>query len=344
MKTKLLKLLPATACAIFVICSLRISAYAGNKEYVITFRAGNVGSFNDSISEYIDDCEASGYDVELTKHGAIKIHAIQGMAYPSAPTAQYIDIDGDYFVLPTEKWGPSEMIVDDNAEYVVDYGRLIGGVEYTVRYIDKTTKENVNLVSVIKGNVGEKVSVEAPSNITISESTRYFLSGDKKKEIVLDKDASKNEIVFEYNREETRTEVETVITVIPGETITNIQYIETQGTAPAVTVPGQGGAGQGAEAATTIPEEETPLEETVEPENETVEEVEIPEEETAMDSGRDLVKEQPSIESDEVFIEEPKVPASNWVGMPPAYIAAIGASAVGLIVSAMIWAAKRKKR
>lgn len=354
MKTNFLKTLFIISVFVFAVCSLDTKAYAlDNKEYVITFRPGNVGHFNESINEYLKEYEDYGYKTELTKHGAIKITVLQGKTYPSAPSAQYIDIDGDYFVLPAEKWGPTEQYVFDNAEYVVDYGRLTSGVEYTVRYIDKTTKENVNLVSVIKGNVGEKVLVEAPASITISESTHYYLNGDKKCEIVLDEDASKNEIVFEYSREATRTDVETVINVIPGETITNIEYTETTTTAPAAN-PGQGGARQGTGTQVTeIPEEEPPLEEEVaEPEAEEAEEsaavpseeeteVEILEEDTPTTDTVEEVGEQSS-EEDIVYIEEPMVPASDFRGMPPAYIAALGACGTGLIISILIWAKKRK--
>jgi len=211
-----------------------VNVYAADT-YTITFRPGDVGYFaleanpegdRQVMAEAVAAQEYAGYDYTVTKNGAIKVEVAAGAVAPQAPT--YIQTEAGYFVKNVMLWGPERRGVDRNKDYVVDYGKLVDGVEYVVKYVDSASGESIAPVYIVQANIGEKRVVTAPEQIITGGTSVYNLVSKGTLEYVLDGDATKNVFVFSYtmvplqpiieeiNRTETvtRTEIETLI--VPG--------------------------------------------------------------------------------------------------------------------------------
>ena len=73
-----------------------------------------------------------------------------------------------------------------NTDYVVDYGKLVDGVEYTVQYVDSESGESIAPVYITQANIGETRSVSAPLQIVISGGAVYNLVSESTLEMILD--------------------------------------------------------------------------------------------------------------------------------------------------------------
>lgn len=230
----LLKKIAVSAMALTVAFAMMpsVSAHAAS-EYTVTFRPGNVGQFGiaseanseasaKDMAQEVADILYGAYDASVTENGAIKIKVPAGASIPAAPA--YIIPDEGYFV---KTWGPeSGTTVNKNADYVVDYGRLTDGVEYTVKYVDEQSGESIAPFATAYANVGESVQINAPATITTSDAGTYVLTSTATQQIVLDKDASANVIVFNYTYSyDPGTVTEDNIIVIPGGTVTTTEIV-----------------------------------------------------------------------------------------------------------------------
>ena len=120
------------------------------KTYTVTFRPGNVGRFSpgetgdtekktkkedaEEVARLLYDGIDGITDIRATENGAIRLTVEKGAAVPDAPETAYVQADSGYFVKNVSEWGPQDGdIVTKNMDFVVDYGRLAEGVEYTVQ-------------------------------------------------------------------------------------------------------------------------------------------------------------------------------------------------------------------
>jgi len=257
------------ACLLAVASVNVNSVNAAHETYTVTFRPGNVGRFafsmeneeetDNAVADVKADAEAvaaveySDYYYTVTDNGAIKVEVPNG-ASVNAPT--YIVPNDNYFVI-SDWYKDSTTAVTKNADFVVDYGRLTDGVEYTVRYVIAGTNTSIRPIYSTKGNVGDTVSITAPSVIVVSTATRYFILGTETQSIVLDEDSEKNVITFAYSLEPSPVTEEESVTVIGGGTVTNT----VPGAAPAAAAPGVGAAPQAVAPAAETATETTTIEE-----------------------------------------------------------------------------------
>lgn len=248
----------ALAAAMFF-TSASAEAAEAEKTYTVTYRPGNVGHFALSDKEEgtkqeqalaAAKAQYAGYSYEITEKGAIKIKVAENQAAPEAP--RYIVAKEGYFVKEAAEWAVDAEKVTKNLDCVVDYGKLVDGVEYRVSYVDSASGASIAPAYAAYANAGESRTVTAPEQIVISGGSIYNRVGDAQKTLVLSADASKNVFEFKYTAAPDE-ENETVITEYVDGGV--IYVTET------VIVPEGGGnrrpaAGQDE---TVIEDEETPL-------------------------------------------------------------------------------------
>lgn len=307
--------------AVAVMCMPSMKVEAGVENYTVTFRPGNVGSFafsGDAAGSKQENAEAvatqqyagiyGADNVTVTKNGAIKVTVPAGAAMPQAPV--YIEAESGYFVKDTSIWGPTTQTVDKNMDFVVDYGKLVNGVEYTVEYVDEESGESIAPVYIAQANIGESRIETAPAQIVISEGTVYNLTSDATIEMVLDSDSANNIFTFSYTMAPRGTVVEEVVNYVDGGVITTTETVTTvidNGTTviPANT-PAQGGGG----AATPEAEPEVEVENI--PEN-----VVIEEEQTPLAPAAPEGEQNAENEGNMVVIGEDEVPLADFAGEEP---------------------------
>lgn len=223
------------ALAVAFVLMPAINVHAAS-EYTVTFRPGNVGQFGiasgangeaksvKDMAQEVADVYYSQYDATVTEMGAIKVKVPAGADMPMAPG--YIIPEEGYCV---RSWGPEQgEKVTKNVDYVVDYGRLTDGVEYTVEYVDEESGESVAPFLTTYANVGETVTVNAPATITNSDAGVYELTSAVSQTITLTADASANVITFTYAYSyDPGTVTEEVIVTVPGDTVVTTETITT---------------------------------------------------------------------------------------------------------------------
>lgn len=318
-----------------------MNVYAADS-YTVTFRPGNVGYFaieknaegdRQIMAEEVAASQYAAYEYDVTPHGAIKVTVNAGGSIPAAPT--YIQTEEGYF--ENNGWEPTGGTVDRDMDFVVDYARLVDGVEYTVEFVDSVSGESIAPAYIAQANIGVERTETAPSQIVISGGAVYNLSSEASITLVLDEDATKNVFTFKYTMAPTGTIIEEVIIGEDGEIITTTDYVTTTIDNGTTVVGGGvaggaggagaagGGAAEGGEAAggneaVEILDEETPLAGGIEggSNEEPAGMVEIGEEEVPLASGEE----------------------------PMANMALIGASifGAGAVALAGLWLYMKKKR
>ena len=200
--------------------------------YTVTFRAGNVASFDTDKITVSDG-------MEVTKN-YIKVKVAKGdtLAF-TVPDWESDARLTSWFsnCLHYEKEaayglkafnGVVGTAVERNTEYVLDYKRLIDPVSYTVSFIDSQTKEQIATPQIIYGNAEETITVIP---VTVSDYTPT----ESSKIIKLEK-GKENTATFEYHYTgAVETITSTVTNVVPGTTRTETVVNEVEET---VIVPG----------------------------------------------------------------------------------------------------------
>lgn len=247
------------------------------KTYTVTFRAGNVGSFN------LNANNTSGDNIEATEN-YIKFTVEKGESLSStfdffsddaslnayflnvtsksdeADETNYIDLG--YRLKSVSDWcsGAAEATVNRNTEYVLDYAKLVNPVKYIIRFVDESSGEQIAPPTIAYGNADEEITC---SPLLVNG----YSTSDSAVTIILNAvDESKNVVTFHYTYTGvTGTVVETVTEYTPGDTILETVVNEIPGVMPAgAAVAGaDAGANAGAGGAdagnVTIEDEETPL-------------------------------------------------------------------------------------
>ncbi len=319
---RILKIISIFSVVAIMLASLSLQAQAGEMEtYTVTLRAGMHGNFRlDQIDGDYESAKKIEFEVPLYPNFEIQ------------STAAIVEIadeyKGDYFVKDINK------IFEYNGkdqEYVIEYGRLVNGVEYKVEYVDNATGVQIADPQFLWGEDGIPTT-----NIFAINISNYALANGSPKTITPVKGATTNTLTFRYNSTLTGgTTTNTTYQTVDGgtqtinETQQNPIYQTVPGAAPAAAVAATGGGGGGADT-TAIEDEETALEaEPTEPEGEAQESAEATEE-----TGE---------ATEEATIEEEEVPLA--ASQQPFNLAAVLAILLGgvALILATVWIIARRR-
>lgn len=335
------KFVNGTLAFLVTVCMIPVTPVLAASSYTVTYRPGEVGSFSDA--QQLADRYVNGYPgvvtgAEVTEKGAVKLTVTAGSIVPVAPQADEIAAGENYFVKNTSEWGPSsDEKVTRNLDYVVDYGKLVNGVEYTVRFVDAESGESIAPSSTIYGNIGSDYSYTAASAIVNSDYARYSLVGTATQKITLTDRAADNVMTFTYtNTYDPGTQVVENVVNVGGGTVeeiqTNIVYVAGEA------VPAGGGDGgqqaggeddgQG-DGEVVIPDNDTPLDD------------------TPQESGETPSDGQPESGSQEtVTIPEEETPLVNAPAeaFPNMAVVAAAVAGVAAVAALIVWIQARKKK
>lgn len=213
MKNKSSNIALALALSLSVVS---MPAHAAEKKYNITYSPGLLGEFKESlIEEYKKTYGAEDVTVsEVTGSVTVKVAISENMPMvdPSDVVFKNEEDAEQYYVL-TNGWGPASMNPVQNETFVVQYGALVDGVDYTIRYVDDTTNTDVAMPEMGKANVDETIAAYA-------KVVEGYTFDTQSKMMTLTKDEEKNVLTFYYTAEDDTIYVDQIITeVIPGDVI-----------------------------------------------------------------------------------------------------------------------------
>ena len=200
--------------------------------YTVTFRAGNVASFDTDKITVSDGMEVTKNYIKVkVAKGDTLAFTVPGWESDAGLTSWFSNClhyekEAAYGLKAFS--GVVGTAVERNTEYVLDYKRLIDPVSYTVSFIDSQTKEQIATPQIIYGNAEETIMV---TPVTVSDYTPT----ESSKIIKLEK-GKENTATFEYRYTgAVETITSTVTTVVPGTTRTETVVNEVEET---VIVPG----------------------------------------------------------------------------------------------------------
>ena len=205
---------------------------AGKRMYTVTFRAGNVASFDTDKITVSDGMEVTKNYIKVkVAKGDTLAFTVPGWESDAGLTSWFSNClhyekEAAYGLKAFN--GVVGTAVERNTEYVLDYKRLIDPVSYTVSFIDSQTKEQIAAPQITYGNAEETITVIP---VTISDYTPT----ESSKTLKLKK-GKENTATFEYRYTgAVETITSTVTNVVPGTTRTETVVNEVEET---VIVPG----------------------------------------------------------------------------------------------------------
>lgn len=205
---------------------------AGKRMYTVTFRAGNVASFDTDKITVSDGMEVTKNYIKVkVAKGDTLAFTVPGWESDAGLTSWFSNClhyekEAAYGLKAFS--GVVGTAVERNTEYVLDYKRLIDPVSYTVNFIDSQTKEQIATPQIIYGNAEETIMV---TPVTVSDYTPT----ESSKIIKLEK-GKENTATFEYRYTgAVETITSTVTNVVPGTTRTETVVSEVEET---VIIPG----------------------------------------------------------------------------------------------------------
>lgn len=193
------------------------------KTYTVTFRAGNVGTFNTEAVETSDTIEVTENYVRFAvKSGqTLPFENDEAVyAFIQTLTSSVVDETGttidfikpNYRLRPISDWadGAASKEICRNYEYVLDYVRLVNPVMYKIVFIDTESKEQIAPPIIAHGEAGETIACKFGSIANYAPVTE---DGSM---VLNDAALDGNTYVFEcaYTGE-------CEVTYIPGDTIVN---------------------------------------------------------------------------------------------------------------------------
>ena len=200
--------------------------------YTVTFRAGNVASFDTDKITVSEGMEVTKNYIKVkVAKGDTLAFTVPGWESDAGLTSWFSNClhyekEAAYGLKAFN--GVVGTAVERNTEYVLDYKRLIDPVSYTVSFIDSQTKEQIATPQIIYGNAEETIMV---TPVTVSDYTPT----ESSKIIKLEK-GKENTATFEYRYTgAVETITSTVTNVVPGTTRTETVVNEVEET---VIVPG----------------------------------------------------------------------------------------------------------
>ena len=205
---------------------------AGKRMYTVTFRAGNVASFDTDKITVSDGMEVTKNYIKVkVAKGDTLAFTVPGWESDAGLTSWFSNClhyekEAAYGLKAFS--GVVGTAVERNTEYVLDYKRLIDPVSYTVSFIDSQTKEQIAAPQITYGNAEETITV-------IPVTVPDYTSVESSKIIKLEK-GKENTATFEYRYTgAVETITSTVTNVVPGTTRTETVVSEVEET---VSIPG----------------------------------------------------------------------------------------------------------
>ena len=205
---------------------------AEKRMYTVTFRAGNVASFDTDKITVSDGMEVTKNYIKVkVAKGDTLAFTVPGWESDARLTSWFSNClhyekEAAYGLKAFN--GVVGTAVERNTEYVLDYKRLIDPVSYTVSFIDSQTKEQIATPQIIYGNAEETITV-------IPVTVPDYTPTESSKIIKLEK-GKENTATFEYRYTgAVETITSTVTNVVPGTTRTETVVNEVEET---VIVPG----------------------------------------------------------------------------------------------------------
>lgn len=200
--------------------------------YTVTFRAGNVASFDTDKITVSDGMEVTKNYIKVkVAKGDTLAFTVPGWESDAGLTSWFsncLHYEKEAAYGLKDFNGVVGTAVERNTEYVLDYKRLIDPVSYTVSFIDSQTKEQIATPQIIYGNAEETIMV---TPVTVSDYTPT----ESSKIIKLEK-GKENTATFEYRYTgAVETITSTVTNVVPGTTRTETVVSEVEET---VIIPG----------------------------------------------------------------------------------------------------------
>lgn len=200
--------------------------------YTVTFRAGNVASFDTDKITVSDGMEVTKNYIKVkVAKGDTLAFTVPGWESDARLTSWFSNClhyekEAAYGLKAFN--GVVGTAVERNTEYVLDYKRLIDPVSYTVSFIDSQTKEQIAAPQITYGNAEETITV-------IPVTVPDYTPTESSKIIKLEK-GKENTATFEYRYTgAVETITSTVTNVVPGTTRTETVVSEVEET---VIVPG----------------------------------------------------------------------------------------------------------
>ena len=179
MKIIVKKALAFLAAFSFVLTLLPSMQVRAASTVTVTFRAGDVGSFNEELAKSIasDKVDVSSKYVKITvakpENGELILADVLKEGFGSA------DINGifgritsheNYTLLDASEWDVKlNENIRHNEEYVLDYGALVDPIMYTIRFLDVesyneatgTYTQEVAAPIINYGNEGDEITIES---------------------------------------------------------------------------------------------------------------------------------------------------------------------------------------
>lgn len=190
--------------------------YANEKRfYHITYSPGLIGKFKQSLVDEYKKVYGEE-DVIVSKvTGAIRIKASVDENMPNAPTQNDIEFknaeDSSQYYVKSGGWEPSSTNIKQNETFVVQYGALVDGVDYTIRYVDAITNTDVATPVLGKANKNETIAAYA-------KNIEGYTFDTQSKTKVLVENAEENILTFYYTAEDDTIYIENVVNnVVPGD-------------------------------------------------------------------------------------------------------------------------------
>ena len=205
---------------------------AEKRMYTVTFRAGNVASFDTDKITVSEGMEVTKNYIKVkVAKGDTLAFTVPGWESDARLTSWFSNClhyekEAAYGLKAFN--GVVGTAVERNTEYVLDYKRLIDPVSYTVSFIDSQTKEQIAAPQITYGNAEETITV-------IPVTVPDYTPTESSKIIKLEK-GKENTATFEYRYTgAVETITSTVTNVVPGTTRTETVVNEVEET---VIVPG----------------------------------------------------------------------------------------------------------
>lgn len=325
------------AALLFTALLPAVNLMADTRTYTLTVRAGNVGVFDTEKYASVDGL------VEVTEN-YIKYQIPRGKSmteqgYTSGDAQlnalfRSIVKTEESYSLRTIK-GLADKKITKNTDYVLDYGKLVEPVPYSIYYVDAVSGEQIAAPTLSYGNKGDVIADIVPLALAGYESTDTAVS------LTLDADAE-NSVTFSYtNTEKTEEIVTEKITYLPGDTVTILDVNERYQEMPPVAEANEG-------ENTVIPNEEVPLDGGNADEEVVIPDEEVPlggenEDEVAVIPDEEVPLGGGNADEEEIIIEDEEVPlAGGNLEKSPLWLIG-GISAVTLAAATTVVFVRRKR-
>ncbi len=186
------KMLVFVAMLALSITLLPRQAFAEGKQYTVTLRAGDVGSFNTKNTFFTQHASVTEINEKVVKfsvdEGTSLNQLLAGQANTTLQNINLLKTKDGYAYTTCKVDGEAvdfDKAISRNTDVVMDYGKLNNPVEYEVHFVDEETKNDIYTPLLGKGSAGDTVSIspyqvasyeliQSPSSLKLTEGKNEF--------------------------------------------------------------------------------------------------------------------------------------------------------------------------